>query len=109
RIAPPNIWFSRSFVPQDSHSTAKVELNGVWQLGQRRSISPPQVAHSVATSASNSSNQRCAAPQLRQNATQSPSTFRRSSLSQSAALPISGSVVVTVSHALAIATKAEPV
>src|SRR6266480_7929087 len=44
-----------------------------------------------------------------QNATQSPSTLRRSSLSQSEALPMPGSVVVTVVVALAIATRAEPV
>ena len=39
-------------------------------------------------SASNCSNQRRAAPHVRQNATQSPSTFRRSSRSQSLALPM---------------------
>ena len=104
----PKSSFSRSFVPHDSQSTANVELKGASHAGQRRSISPPQVAHSRATSSSNSSNQRWAAPQPRQKATQSPSTFRRSSLSQSDALPIDRSVVVTVSRALAIVTKAEP-
>src|SRR5207248_4753447 len=65
--------------------------------------------HSRATSSSNSSTHRCAAPHCTQNATQSPSTFRRSSLSQSDALPMPRSVVVTVAPALAIATRAEPV
>jgi poly(3-hydroxybutyrate) depolymerase len=45
-------------------------------------------------SASNSSNQRFAAPHVRQNATQSPRTFRRSSRSQSLALPMLATVLL---------------
>ena len=75
--------------PHDSQFTANVELKGAEQDGQRRSILPPHWGHSSGTSASKSSNQRRAAPQPRQNATQSPSTLRRSSRSQSEALPIS--------------------
>ena len=48
----------------------------------------PQCGHVSGMSASNRSNQRRAAPHVRQNATQSPSTLRRSSRSQSEALPI---------------------
>ena len=77
----------RSAAPQDSHSTANIELNAAEHEGHRRRTGPPHCAHSSGTSASNSSNHRCAAPHARQKATQSPSTFRRSSRSQSAALP----------------------
>jgi poly(3-hydroxybutyrate) depolymerase len=45
-------------------------------------------------SASNSSNQRFAAPHVRQNATQSPRTFRRSSRSHSLALPMLATVLL---------------
>lgn len=76
----------RSSAPHSSHSTAKVEENGALQAGQRRNIGPPQTQVS-GTQASSSMNQRRAAPQSRQKAVQWPSTFRRSSLSQSAALP----------------------
>ena len=79
---------SRSRIPHDSQSTVNVELNGALHDGQRRSILPPHWGHSSGTSASKSSNQRRAAPQPTQNATQSPSTLRRSSRSQSEALPI---------------------
>ena len=77
---------SRSGPPHSSQSTAKVEENGALHEGQRRSIRPPH-AHRSGTSDSDSRNQRRAAPQSRQNAVQCPSTFRRSSRSQSAALP----------------------
>ena len=87
RMRMPRSSGSRSRAPHSSQSTANVELNGAEQDGQRRSIVPPHCGHSSGTSASNSSNHRRAAPQPRQNATQSPSTFRRSSRSQSAALP----------------------
>ena len=76
----------RSAVPQTSQSTAKVDENGALQEGQRRSIGPPQL-HVSGTSDSKSSNQRWADPHRRQNAVQWPSTLRRSSRSQSAALP----------------------
>src|SRR5207248_4666020 len=46
-----------------------------------------QAGHTAGSSASCSSNHRCAAPQRRQNAAQSPSTFRRSSRNQSDAFP----------------------
>jgi hypothetical protein len=78
---------SRSGAPQASQSTAKVEENGAEQDRQRWIISPPQAGHSDGISASSSSNQRRAPPQRRQIAVQSPSTFRRSSLSQSEAFP----------------------
>jgi hypothetical protein len=65
-----------------------MDENGAAQLGQRRSNTPPHCAQASGMSASNSSNQRLAAPHVRQNATQSPRTFRRSSRSQSLALPM---------------------
>src|SRR4029450_1072241 len=83
-------------VPHVSHSTVNAELNGSLHDGQRRSTSPPHWAHSRAPSFPHSSNHRCAAPHRTQNATQSPRTLRRSSLSQSEALPIPGRLVVTV-------------
>src|SRR5262245_29531697 len=78
---------SRSCAPHSSHSTANVEENGAAQAGQRRRIVPPHT-HLSGTSSSDSTNHRCAAPQSRQNAVQCPSTLRRSSRSQSAALPM---------------------
>ena len=77
---------SRSFEPHASQSTANVEENGASQAGHRRSILPPH-GHVSGTSSSESTNQRRAAPHSTQNAVQWPSTFRRSSRSQSAALP----------------------
>src|SRR5436305_11305687 len=77
---------SRSLAPHCSQSTAKVEENGARQAGQRRRIVPPH-AHVSGTSSSDSTNHRRAAPQSRQNAVQWPSALRRSSRSQSAALP----------------------
>src|SRR6516165_5606060 len=74
--------------PQDSQSTANVEEIGAEHDGQRWITSPPHEGHSDGTSSSNSSNQRRAAPQRRQIDVQSPSTLRRSSRSQSEALPI---------------------
>ena len=50
-------------------------------------ISPPHCGQRSGSSLSVSSNQRTAKPQPRQNALQSPRTLRRSSRSQSAALP----------------------
>ena len=79
---------SRSRAPHSSQSTAKVDENGAEHDGQRWIISPPQAGHSAGISLSNSSNQRRAAPHWRQIAVQSPSTLRRSSRSQSEALPI---------------------
>src|SRR5439155_11966093 len=99
----------RRYAPQPSHTTSNIELKGAEHVWHRRSIGPPHWGHSSATSASEWSNQRCAAPHCRQKATQSPSTLRRSSRSQSEALPIPGSLVVTVGPVLAIATRAEPV
>src|SRR5213076_1845586 len=87
RIFVPKSSGLRSCVPHDSQSTVNVELNGALHEGQRRSIVPPHCGQSSGTSASYSSNQRRAAPHSRQKATQSPSTFRRSSRSQSDALP----------------------
>ena len=79
---------SRSFAPHSSHSTANVDENGAAHDGQRCSISPPHAGHSVGISASNSANQRRADPHFRQIAVQSPSTFLRSSRSQSEAFPM---------------------
>jgi TPP-dependent pyruvate/acetoin dehydrogenase alpha subunit len=79
---------SRRAAPHSSHSIAKVDENGASHAGQRWSIFPPHVAHSGASSSSDSSNQRRAAPHWRQKALQCPSTLRRSSRSQSAAFPI---------------------
>ena len=59
--------------------------------GQRRRIRPPQ-AQVSGTSASNSRNERRAAPHSTQNAVQCPRTFRRSSRSQSDALPTRATV-----------------
>ena len=70
-----------------SHSTAKTELKGALQAGQRWSVAPPHAGQRSGSSDSKSSNQRCAEPQSRQTAAQSPSTLRRSSRNQSAALP----------------------
>ena len=86
RMRMPSSSGSRNGAPHSSQSTAKVDENGASQAGQRRRIAPPQ-AHVAGTSSSESSNQRRAPPQSRQNAVQCPSTFRRSSRSQSAALP----------------------
>jgi hypothetical protein len=83
---------ARSGAWHSSHSTANVDENGASQAGQRRSILPPQ-AHVSGISSSLSTNQRRAAPQSRQNADQWPSTLRRSSRSQSAALPTDRTVV----------------
>ena len=47
-----------------SHSTAKTELKGASQAGQRWSVAPPHAGQRSGSSDSNSSNQRCAAPQL---------------------------------------------
>src|SRR3954470_19989262 len=108
---------SRSCPPHSSHATANVEENGASQAGHRRSIVPPQ-AHVCGTSSSESTNQRRAAPQSRQNAVQWPSTLRRSSRSQSAALPTAATVArrydstgflpSTTRSAVAISRVAEP-
>ncbi len=87
RIGEPKSSSGRSAPPHSSQSTAAIDENGALQLGQRRSRTPPHCGHVSGTSASNWSNQRRAAPQPRQTATQSPSTLRRSSRSQSDALP----------------------
>jgi hypothetical protein len=84
----PKSSFGRSGSPHPSHRTENVEENGALQALQRCSSSPPQLGQSPGSSDSNSSNQRYAAPQARQTATQSPSTLRRSSRSQSEALPM---------------------
>ena len=80
---------SRSGAAHSSHSTANTDENGAEQAGQRCTIGPPHSPHAAGSSASNSSNHRLAEPQSRQNATQSPSTLRRSSRSQSDAFPTS--------------------
>src|SRR6516165_5115798 len=87
--------------PQDSQSTANVEEIGAEHDGQRWMTSPPQEGHSEGTSLSNSSNQRRAAPQRRQIDVQSPSTLRRSSRSQSEALPIADIVAASDGRARA--------
>ena len=87
RMRMPSSSAARSGPPHSSQSTANVEENGASQAGQRRSIRPPQRARLRAPRPRDSTNQRRAAPQSRQNADQWPSTFRRSSRSQSAALP----------------------
>ena len=74
--------------PHSSQSTTAIDENAALQLGQRRSKTPPHCAQASGMSASNSSNQRLAAPHHMQNATQSPRTFLRSSRSQSLALPM---------------------
>ena len=83
----PNCVAARSGAAQTSHSTANIEENGSWQAGQRWSSLPPHAGQASPTSLSNSSNQRWPWPQSTQTATQWPSTFRRSSRSQSDALP----------------------
>src|SRR2546421_324550 len=75
--------------PHSSQSTTASEENAAPHEGHRRNSSPPHCGQVSGTSASKSSNQRRAAPQPRQNATQSPRTFRRSSRSQSAAFATS--------------------
>ena len=86
RMRMPSNSGDRNGAWHSSHSTAKVEENGALQAGQRRSMTPPQGQRS-GISSSQSTNQRRAEPQSRQNADQWPSTLRRSSRSQSAALP----------------------
>jgi enterochelin esterase-like enzyme len=81
-------------LPHSSQSTAAIEENGAPHAVQRRSMTPPHCGQASGTSASNSSNHRSAAPHVTQNATQSPSTLRRSSRSQSAALPMLITVIV---------------
>ena len=81
------------------------------RTGSARSISPAALQRTRAgSSSSNSSNQRCAEPQPRQNATQSPSIFRRSSRSQSEALPTAESSAVwpTAGQAHAVSAWASP-
>ena len=43
-----------------SHSTAKTELKGALQAGQRWSVAPPHAGQRSGSSDSKSSNQRCA-------------------------------------------------
>ena len=93
-MALPNISLGRREAPHSSQSTTAIEENGALHLGQRRSSTPPHCGQASGMSASNCSNQRRAAPHVRQNATQSPRTLRRSSRSQSAALPILAVTVV---------------
>src|SRR4051812_24200025 len=88
RIGEPKSSLVRSGLPHSSHSTAAIDENGALQLGHRRSSTPPHAAHVSGISSSYCSNQRRPAPQPRQTATQSPSTLRRSSRSQSEALPM---------------------
>jgi len=83
----PNSSGGRSGFPHSSQSTANVEEKGAEQAGQRCRSSPPHAGQRSGNSASNSSNQRRAAPHSRQNAVQCPSTPRRSSRSQSVAFP----------------------
>ena len=85
-IFEPKSSFGRTGSPHCSQSTTATEENGAPQARQRRISSPPHWGQVSGSSASKSSNQRRAAPQPRQNATQSPRTFRRSSRNQSAAL-----------------------
>jgi hypothetical protein len=87
RIFEPNSSSGRCGAPHSSQSTTAIEENGAPQALQRRRSSPPHCGQASGRSASNSSNQRRAAPQRTHTATQSPSTLRRSSRSQSAALP----------------------
>ena len=58
RIGTPKSSGSRSCAPHSSQSTANVDENGAEHDGQRCSISPPQLGHSLGISASSSSNQR---------------------------------------------------
>jgi TPP-dependent pyruvate/acetoin dehydrogenase alpha subunit len=100
---------SRSCAPHSSQSTANVDEKGAPQAGQRWTISPPHAGHSAGISCSNSANQRRAPPQRLQNAVQSPSTFRRSSRSQSEAFPMATTIARgRVSLPMAIARVAEP-
>jgi hypothetical protein len=87
RIGVPKSSRGRSSAPQASQSTAKAELNRASHVGQRDRISPPQLGHSDGSSSSDSSKYRWAKPQRRQTETQSPSVLRRSSFSQSPAVP----------------------
>jgi hypothetical protein len=92
-IFEPKSSSGRSGAPHSPQSTEAIDENGAPHALQRRSSSPPHSGQASGTSASNSSNQRRAAPHVRQNATQSPSTLRRSSRNQSAALPMLLTVV----------------
>ena len=92
----PNAVGGRSSPPQDSHSTAKADENRASHAGQRERISPWHCGHAFGSSPSDSSKYRCAKPQFRQKATQSPSVLRRSSRSQSEALPIERCSVAAV-------------
>ena len=87
-IGTPSSSAGRSGPAHSSHSTAKTELKGALHAGQRWRVAPPHAGQRSGSSGSNSSNQRWAAPQPRHTAAQSPSTLRRSSRSQSAALPM---------------------
>src|SRR5947207_396994 len=72
----------------NGRSPTAMDENAALQLGQRRSRTPVHCGQASGMSPSNSSNQRRAAPHVRQNATQSPRTLRRSSRSQSDAFPM---------------------
>ena len=87
RIGTPKSSGSRSCAPHSSQSTAKVDENGAAHDGQRWSISPPHAGHSpgLVLELVEPAPRGAAA---RQNAVQSPSTLRRSSRSQSEALPM---------------------
>src|SRR5262249_44990353 len=89
--------------------TANAEAKGAEQAGQRCRSSPPQAGQAGGSSSSKASNQRCAPPQSTQNAAQSPSTLRRSSRSQSAALPTCRTITAGYSSTgMATARVAEP-
>ncbi len=63
-ILEPKSSFGRTDDPHSSQSTTASDENGAPQPLQRRSISPPHCGQVSGSSASNSSNQRRAAPQL---------------------------------------------
>ena len=69
----------RTSAPHSSHATANADGIGAAQAGQRWRSSPPHCGHADGSSCSSSRKYRCVWPQLRQNATQSPSVFLRSS------------------------------
>ena len=84
---PPRAPAGRSGSPQASQSTANTDEKRALQDGQCERSSPPHCGHAPGSSSSDSSKYRCAKPHERQTAAQSPRIFRRSSRSQSEALP----------------------
>ena len=102
RIGTPKSSGSRSFAPHSSQSTANVDENGA--AARRAAVQHLAAAARALGSGSRPRTPRTSAaraPQRRQIAVQSPSTFRRSSRSQSEALP----TVLTIAAAVTVALR----